>query len=240
MKFIALLPLFCGFILSRELCPNVKIEYIGIVNEYPLEEVVYRIESKDNISESIVQDNDDLLFSMQELANLCTIHIRNKNNQSLWCTYSLESIIQFDYMIYTDISAFMGNITCNDKQIIVSKAVYMRTSLNKFMNTFGCGNSLKEEFDNMVVLLIYENDQKIVKYKQRNCLIYPLRFGYIVGLNLDDKNGSEEQKMINFKTKVTNCRIKEPTNDTIFVYILLGSFSLCLTSIVLAKRWLKV
>lgn len=238
MKFIALLPFLCGFISSRELCPNVKIEYIGIVNEY--EEVVYHIQPKDNNSQGIVQDNHNLLFYLHELINICGINIQNKNNQSLSCTFALENIFQFAYMNWTETTSFMGNITCNDKQLIVSKAVYMRTSQNRFMNTFGCSNSPTEEYENMLILLIYENDQIIVKHKLRNCHVHPLRFGYMVGLNLDDKDGSEEQKMINFKTKVTNCRIKEPTNDIIFVYILLGGFSLCLTFIVLTKKWLKI
>ncbi|CAO1322233.1 unnamed protein product [Diamesa tonsa] len=240
MKFIALFPFFCGFILSRELCPNVKIEYVENVNEYPQEEVVYRIVPKDNTSQGIVQDNHDLLFYLHELTLSRTIYILNNKNQSLWCAYSFENIFQFSYMDYAETNAFRGNITCNDKQLIVSRGVFMRTNLNKFMNTFGCDDSPTEEFENMVILLIYENESKVVRCQQRNCLIYPLRFGYMVGLNLDDRNGSEEQKMINFKTKVTNCKKKEPRNDNIFVYILLGSFSLCLTSIVLTKRWLKV
>lgn len=242
MKFIALFPFFCGFVLSRELCPNVKIEYIGVVNMFPTEEVIYNILPKDNITQSIVQENNDLLFYLHELTDVRAINIENKNNKSLKCTFSLENIFEYAYLNGSETTAFIENITCNNEQLIVSKALYMQSNLNRFMNAFGCNiNSPKEEFNNMLILLIYHNDHQLrVKYKQKYCEIHPLRFGYLVGLNLNERDGSEEQKMINFQTKVTNCRIKEPTNDSNFVYILLGVFLFCLAFIVLTKIWLKV
>ena len=180
-------------------------------------------------------------FHLHEIIDLRAINIENKNNKSLRCSFSFENIIQFAYLNSIETTAFMGNVTCNDEQLIVSEALYMHTSLNQFMNAFGCDiNSPKDEFDNMLILLIYENNQLGMKLKPKNCQIHPLRFGYMVGLNLNGQNETEDQKMINFKTKVTNCRIKEPTNDTIFVYILLGSFSFCLALIVLTKLHLRV
>lgn len=242
MKFIALLPFFCGFISSRELCPNVKIEYTKIVSN-AIEDIIYNILPKDPISPSIVQDNNHLTFNLHEMGTLRALHIENKNNKSLQCTFAMNNILQFQNYNNAEIDAFEGNLTCNDVQLNISEIISMRTTQNRFMNTFGCKINPPngEQFENMIILLIFNNEPLKIVHRRKFVVIFPFRFGHMIGLNLDKKDVSEEQKRINFKTKVTNCSIKkQPTDDIIYVYILLSVFMFFVICIVVLKILCKI